>query len=162
MRQPDRGQEYRRQLLLECMASGDAFGTIFAAEQGQIADPVLTLLEPVCEFGGSLLELLVRRGMFRQTDVDDALQTCREEGRRQYVPCALTREVVRIMMTGTDNLHLVKLLDDLVQGGPLLPAMIAAGNSITICGYDPDAVRKPRPADLERARRSLRARKHRK
>jgi len=161
MRQPDLGREYRQQLLLDCMASGDAFATIFTAEQQQIDDPVLTLLEPACEYGGSILQMLVRRGAFLQSDVDDAIQTCREEGRTVCVPCALTRSVVRQMLVGTDNLHMAKLLDDLAEGGPRRPAMVAAGNSVAVCGYDPDAIRKPQPADLERARRQMRAKRHR-
>lgn len=161
MRQPDLGQEYRLAILRDSTESGDAFAVIRMAQQQGIEAPVLTLLEPVCEYGGSILDVLVRQGICSQAQVDEVLQTCRADGRPLCVSFALANVILRAMLVGTGNLHMSQLLDRLIEGGLLRPAVIAAGNGITVCGYDPGATQKPQPADLERARRQARGRRRR-
>lgn len=159
MRKPDLGQDYRKRLFQECADSGDAFTTIMLAKEQEIDDPVLTLLEPACDFGGGILQVLVRGGICTQAEVDDVLHACEEEGRTPCVAFALTWHMLRHMLVGTDNLHMVERLDAVIDGGRLRPAIIAAGNSITATAYDPDTITKPKPAELERARRRQRSRR---
>lgn len=162
MSQADLGQQYRLALLQECMASGHAFAVIDAAQQRPLQMPVLTLLAPDCKFGGPILEVLVRQGVFTQAEVDQAVLDCTAEGRPMCITSALEWSLLRFVfvMDGADNQHIVQMIDGMTAGGPLLPAVIVAGNSITACGYDPETIRKPQPADLERARRLQRARRH--
>ena len=160
MTQPDLGQEYRLAMLRDCLDSGDAFSVISMAKQQQIEAPVLTLLEPGCQFGGRIIEALVRGGMCSHAEVDGVLHDRSAEARPLYAPFALTCGLLRSVMEGTKNMHIVQLLDALIEGAALRPAVIAAGNSITATGYDPAAMKQPRPADLARLRRKLRARRH--
>lgn len=160
MSTPDIKQEYRLLLLQECTDSGDAYAVMDAARRHPIESPVLTILCPECSFGGAILAVLVRKGMFSQADVERDLEERAAEGRPECITAALHSGILRAVMEGTGNTHILQLLDDFARDGILQPAMIAAADSITVCGYDPDLIRKPKPADLERARRAERARRH--
>jgi len=160
MSTPDIGQKYRLLLLQECTDSGDAYTTMEAARRHPIESPVLAILCPQCSFGGAILDVLVQQGVLSQADVQQALKERAADGRPECVTAALHSCILRAMMEGTGNTHILQLLDDFARDGTLQPAMIAAADSITVWGYDPDLIRKPRPADLERARRAERARRH--